>query len=287
MRPFAYAAPASLEEAVKLIKTQRGQARFMAGGTDLLVQMKARKIEPGMIISLKQIPGLSYIKRNRSTLHIGAMTLLADLEKSVEVKQYCPILGDSVARIGSRQVRNLATIGGNICNAAPSADSLPGLIAVGAEAVVFGENGRRTIPLEEFFKGPGVTVLSRDEMLVEIIAPILPGRSAAIYQKHTRREAMDIAVVGVAVFVALKEDGRCGNARVVLGAVAPTPIRAVRAEKCLIGQVISEEKIEEAADFAAMDAKPISDVRSSNTYRSEMVKVYTKRVLNQALSGIL
>jgi len=187
--------------------------------------------------------------------------------------------------VGSRQTANMATVGGNLCNAAPSADTAPPLLVLGAKARILGPRGERLLPLEEFFLGPGRTVLEHGEVLVEVLLPPPLPRSASAYRRHTPRQCMDIAVVGVAAFLALDEAGeKIAEARIALGAVAPTPIRAHRAEALLVGRPASPEVLGEAALMAREEASPISDVRGSAQFRRYLVGVMTEAVLEEALS---
>ncbi len=200
-----------------------------------------------------------------------------------ELPKEFSILLQACSLIGSRQIKNRGTVGGNICNAAPSADSAPPLLCLGARVVLVSRKATRTIALEDFFLGPGKTALAEDELLVEIEVPTPPEPSAGCYLRHTTREEMDIAVAGVASFLTLSpENGRLQSARIALGAVAPTPVRARRAEAILVGKAITPELIQQAADQAAAEADPISDLRGSSEYRRELVRVLTRRTLRRA-----
>jgi aerobic carbon-monoxide dehydrogenase medium subunit len=202
------------------------------------------------------------------------------------IKKKFHFLAQSAAEVGSIQIRNRATIGGNMCNATPSADTAPALIALGASAKISGAAGERSISLEEFFKGPGQTVLSADEILTEIFIPRTPSGLVGEYIKFSPREMMDLAYVGVAVAYDFEPQKRtCAGVRIVLGAVAPTPIRAKRAEATVEGQVLNESLAENAGNIAAEEAKPISDVRSTADYRRAMVAAMTKRALLNAAVG--
>jgi CO/xanthine dehydrogenase FAD-binding subunit len=281
---FEYYAPQSLEEALSLLDNRREKAKVLAGGTDLIVQMKNGNARPAVIIDAKKIPELNRLEWNENgTLHIGAAVPLSKIVIFPPVMEGFSILHQACSIMGSLQLRNRGTIGGNICNAAPSADTAPPLLCLGAKAIVARLGGNRIVPLDSFFHGPGQTALAPHELLVEleIVAP--PPRSSGCYLRHTPRQDMDIAVVGVASFLVIsKQKDRCQEARIALGAVAPTPIRVPEAEAILAGRALTEEAIEEAAERAAEAARPISDIRGSAEYRKEIVKVLTRRTLQRA-----
>jgi carbon-monoxide dehydrogenase medium subunit len=275
MKPFEYFAPASIAEASDILARYEGSARVIAGGTDLLLKMKADRLAPKAVINIKRIPDLRGLAMN-SQLSIGALTTLEELRRSPLVRQHFAALADAAATMASIQIRNLATIGGNLCNAAPSADLAPILIALRAVARIAGSHGERRVPLDEFFLGPGKTVLAVDELLAAVEVP--PPNGPALYLKHAPRECMDIAVVGVGLSLRMA-DQRCVEARLVLGAVAPTPLRARRAEDELIGGAPTPDRIARAARLAAEEAQPIDDVRGAAWYRRKMVEVLTQRGL--------
>jgi CO/xanthine dehydrogenase FAD-binding subunit len=281
---FEYYAPHSLEEALSLLDNRKEKAKVLAGGTDLIVQMKNGNARPAVIVDAKKIPELNRLEWSEDgTLHIGAAVPLSKIVAFPPVMESFGILYQACSIIGSMQLRNRGTVGGNICNAAPSADSAPPLLCLGAKAIVARLGGNRIVPLDNFFHGPGQTALAPNELLVglEIVAP--PPRSSGCYLRHTPRQDMDIAVVGVASFLVIsKQNDRCQEARIALGAVAPTPLRIPQAESILAGRVLTEEAIEEAAEKAAEAARPISDMRGSAGYRKEIVKVLTRRTLKRA-----
>jgi aerobic carbon-monoxide dehydrogenase medium subunit len=286
MHRFEYAAPASLAEAVALLDRYGTTARVIAGGTDLLTALKERWERPAYVISLGAIPGLSYITYDDADgLRIGAGATVRQVETSSIVRKLYPVLALAAATLASIQIRNLATVAGNICRASPSADMPPALLALGAAVQLTGPAGERSVPLAEFFTGPGRTVLSPNEILREIQVPPVRPRpgSGAHYIKHSPRRAMDLATVGVAAALALK-GGVCCYAGIALGAVAPTPRHARQAEALLAGQVLTPELLDAAAEAAAAEASPISDVRGSALYRREMVRVLARRSLLAALA---
>ncbi len=291
-KEFTYLVPMTLDEAVALLAEHGPGARVLAGGTDLVLQMKSGQWGPGCIVNIKRIPGLDEIRFDPAGgLRLGTLVTAANLARSEVVQTYYPILARGAGVMASMQIRNLATIGGNLCNAAPSADLAPPLIALEGSAVVVGPDGERRVSLDEFFLGPGQTALAPGELLVAVEVPAPRPGSAAVYHKNSPRRAMDIAVVGVAVALmrphqrALRPDRRCEDVRVVLGAVAPTPLRARRAEALLRGQEINEERIAETARMAAQEAQPIDDVRGSVWYRRRMVEVLVRRALLQLTEG--
>jgi CO/xanthine dehydrogenase FAD-binding subunit len=249
--------------------------------------MKEKGLVPKYIVDLKKIAGLAGIRENRDgTISIGALTTMRDVEVSPLIRQRFPFLAQSAAEVGSIQIRNRATVGGNMANATPSADVAPSLVALNATAKIADESGERTLPLEEFFRGPGQTVLAADEILTEVTIPKTSPRLVGEYIKFSPREMMDLAYVGIAVVYHLGEnDQKCSDVRIVLGAVAPTPIRAKKAEAILEGQALSETVAEKAGAMAAEEAKPISDVRSTADYRRAMVGAMTKRAILNAAAG--
>jgi carbon-monoxide dehydrogenase medium subunit len=283
---FDFYQPATLQEASQLLRDHGPGGRFLAGGTDLVIAMKEKGLLPKYIVDLKRVPNLSGIRENGDGgITIGALTTMYEIETSVLIKKKYPFLAQSAAEVGSIQIRNRATVGGNMSNASPSADTSPVLIALGAVATVASAAGERKIPVEEFFKGPGQSAMNSDEILTEVTIPKTGDNLVGEYIKFSPREMMDLAYVGVAVTYNLAADKKCTGVRIVLGAVAPTPIRAKRAEAALEGQVLSETLAEKAGDIAAEESKPISDVRSSADYRRAMVGAMTKRAIMNASVG--
>ena len=280
---FEYLAPKTLQEACSLLSQHKEKAKVGAGGTDLLVKMKGREFTPQYIIGLKNISDLDYIRYDKAAgLRIGALATIDSIASSAAIRERFSSLADAADKMATPQVRNLGTIGGNLCNAAPSADLAPPLISLGAKAKLVSPQGERTIALEEFFTGPGETVLQTGEILAEIQVPSQPPNTGGAYLKISRT-AVDLALVGVAALITLEpKDGICSDAKIALGAVAPTPIRAKKAEGAIKGKRIEDGSIEEAAQLASEEARPISDVRSSSYYRTEMVKVLTRRAIRQA-----
>ena len=284
--PFEFYQPATLAEASRLLRENGPGGRFLAGGTDLVIAMKEKGLLPKYIVDLKRVPGLSGIREdNDGTITIGALTTMYAVETSPVITKKYPFLAQSAAEVGSIQIRNRATIGGNMANATPSADVAPSLIALNATAKIVSSSGERTVPLEEFFRGPGQNAMNADEILTEITIPKTGPQLVGEYIKFSPRDMMDLAYIGVAVAYNLANDKKCGQVRIVLGAVAPTPIRAKNSEALLEGKVLTEELATQVGDEAARESKPISDVRSSADYRRAMVAVMTKRAILNAAVG--
>ncbi len=287
MKPFEYFAPATLEEAVEIMARYDEGVYPVAGGTDLLPKMRYGQITPKVVVNLKRIPGLNEITpQEDGGLRIGALATLTQTAQSPYVRKNYPMVAQIAGKMASVPIRNLATVGGNLCNAAPSADLAPPLIALDAEAVIFGPQGERRVLLEAFFTGPGTTVLERGELLTAVIVPPPDPHARGTYIKHAYREALDIAVVGVAALVRWDSRGSiCRDARIVLGAVAPTPIRAREAEAVLRDAPLTDDRITEAGRLAAQAARPIDDVRGSAWYRRQLVEVLTRRALRSVISN--
>jgi carbon-monoxide dehydrogenase medium subunit len=276
---FDFVSPRSPEDAVAQLRARGPGGRPIAGGTDLLLQIKARTTRPSYVVDLSRLPELARLEDHPNDgLYLGAAVRLRAIQLDPTLQRRYGVLFDGAKLVGSIQIRNLATIGGNLCNAAPSADTAAPLIAANAAAEILGPEGARRVPLEEFFLGPRKTVLGPDEILLGVAVPAPAPRSGGAYLRHTPRNEMDIAVVGVGSTVAL-DDGRCREARIALAAVGPTPLRAVRAEAALRGVPLTDEAIEEAARIASEEARPIDDVRGTVEFRRHLVTVLTRRTL--------
>lgn len=283
-----YIRPKSVGEALAVFQSAPVAVRVIAGGTDLLTRVRPDAPDPVVALDVGALPELAGIERTAEGLRIGAATRLADLDNSDLLSGVWQVLASGAGQVGSPQIRNLATIGGNVCNASPAADTIPCLLILEAEAEAVSPRGLRRIPLAEFFVGPGKTVLAQDELLAALLLPDPPGGAVATYIKHSPRRAMDLAVVGVGVLLApirsggLKATGGRLDVRIALGAVAPTPLRATAAEALLREATRLEGAvIDQAARLAAQAAVPISDVRASAEYRTEMVRTLTSRALQQ------
>ena len=286
MKQFQYHEPKTAEEACLLLSKFGKEARILAGGTDLVVQMKRDAIAPKHVINIKKIKGLDAIEEKGEGYGLGTLTRLSEIASHPGLKEKFPILVSSAGSIGSAQVRNLATLGGNLCNGAPSADMAPGLLTLDATVSITGPTGNRTMPLERFFLGPGSVDLREGEMLTELFVPFPPEGTKQVYLKHGPRRAMDIAVVGVAVVLSLEQQtGQCQMARIALGAVAPTPVRAKETEKLIEGKTVDEIPRKSIAEAVRQEMAPISDVRASAQYRYEIASALTVRAVNMLLNG--
>ena len=275
MKAFEHYAPDSIEELLELLKT-KPNAKLIAGGTDLLLQMKEGTAQPETVVSLKNVEELGGFSVSKNGYRLGTGMTLRRITRSNELTQNFPGLIYAAGVVASEQIRSLATLGGNICNASPSADMVPPLIALDALVQLVSSQGQRDIPLAEFFKGPGESVLKSGEILHSIFLPQPSG--SMIYSKHAPRKYMDLAVVGVAVRLA-KKHGKINEARVALGAVGPVPFRAEKTEALLAGQTLTTELMREAGEMAAGECVPIDDIRGSAWYRKRMVKVHVRRNL--------
>jgi aerobic carbon-monoxide dehydrogenase medium subunit len=282
MKKFSFLVPSTIDKAISLLASHGEGARYMAGGTDVVVKIKEGKLSPDYLVSLRQIPELDRISvgENQGELRIGALTTHRMLETSTLIRWHYPILHDAVRQIGSVQIRNVATIGGNLVNAVPSADGAIPLITLDARVVLHGPKGLREMALLDFFLGPGPTILERGEILEEIVVPPLLPRTGSAYVKFGRREAMELPLLGVGVLLSLEGDGsnRCRKARIGLGVAAPTPIRALEAERFLEGKEVDEALLEEAGRVASEEARVRDSIRGVAWYRREMVRVLVRRM---------
>lgn len=285
MKAIDYQAPQSLSEAVALLAERGDRARPFAGGTDVIVQLRAGRVDLDLLIDVKKIPELNRLSYDPSTgLTIGAAVPCHRIYEDPLVRAAFPGLIDSASIIGGVGIQGRATIGGNLCNASPSGDSIPSLIVHGATCTIAGPNGTRNVPVEQFCTAPGRNVLGRGEMLVSIHIPAPKPNSGAHYLRFIPRNEMDIAVVGAGAWVVLSDGGRTvADARIALGAVAPTPLFVPEAAAALIGRPVSDDTIGEAARRAQEAARPITDMRGTAEYRRHLVGVLTKRALRGAI----
>nr|ART40473.1 K112 [uncultured bacterium] len=284
MHSFEYAAPKSLGDAVTLLAGARGNARVLAGGTDLIVNMRVGRRKPGLVVDGKHIPELNELSLTAAGLTLGAAVSCRRAYEHAEVARRYPALVDSMSLIGSVHIQGRATVGGNLCNAAPSGDAIPTLIALGAVAKVLGPGGTREVAAEDVCVAPGKTSLADDELLVSVFIPAPSANSGAFYLRFIPRNEMDIAIAGAGVSVVL--DAAKQNfvsARIGLASVGPTPIFAREAGALLAGKPINEDSIQLAADAAQAAAKPITDMRGTIEQRKHLVKVLTARALRGAV----
>jgi CO/xanthine dehydrogenase FAD-binding subunit len=277
MRELEYAAPSSFEEAYGILADKDG-AVPLAGGTDVLVAWRAGRLPVAVALDLRRLPGLRDIVHGGNYVTIGALVSMSELCASSIIGSSFPALVSAASQMGCWQVRNRATLGGNLCNASPSADASPPLLVYGASVLLTSSVGARELPLGEFLTGPGRTALGRGELLVGVRVPVAPADLAAVYLRRQLRRSMDIPLVNVAAGVR-RAGGVVTEARVVLGAVAPTPVRAVAAEAALLGRPLDEAAIAAAGEAATGEARPITDVRASAEYRTAMVEVFVRRAL--------
>jgi CO/xanthine dehydrogenase FAD-binding subunit len=277
MSSLSYAAPTSVDDAVKLLAGASGLAKVLSGGTDLLVQLRSGRLKPDLIVDTKKIPGMIGIRAENGGFLIGAATPGAVVEAHAGLNAAWPGLVEALDLIGSTQIQGRCSLAGNLCNASPAADSVPALFAAGATAVIVGSNGKREVPVEQVPTGPGRTSLAKDEFILEFKLPPRPARSSDAYLRFIPRTEMDIAVVGCGVNVTLDVKGVCIAARVALGAVSPTVIMVPDAAAALIGHTLDAETLAKLDAAAQAAAKPISDKRGTIEYRTKIAGVLARR----------
>lgn len=280
---FDYLEPTTIEEALALLSKNNGKAKVIAGGTNVMLQARNMAINPEYLVDITNIPGLEYITLDGQGLRIGALSTIRALETSSELKKRYPIIPQAANQLGSVAIRNIATLGGNLCNALPSAETAQAMMALQAKAKIIGPSGTRELPIVDFFKGVGKTVLKPNELLIEIKVPKPPPNTFGVYIKHSPRGTIDLAIVNITVLITFEADKRtCKAASIVLGAVAPTPLKAKKAENILKNQKIDEKLIGLAAQLAAEEAHPRADsIRGSAEYKKEMVKVLVARAIRE------
>jgi aerobic carbon-monoxide dehydrogenase medium subunit len=279
-----YEAPSSLDQAVALLAGATGEARVLAGGTDLLVQMKTDVIEPTLLIDIKGIAELRQIREEGGGFRIGAAVSGAELKEHPRLKAVWPGVVEAANLIGSTQIQGRATMGGNLCNGSPAADSVPALIAAAAKATIAGPKGRRDVPVEEIMIGPRKLSLGKGEIIASFVLPPKAGRAADAYLRFIPRTEMDIAVVGCGVCLTLDAKGTtCTAARVALGAVAPTVLLVKDAADALIGTRLDDAALDRLAKAASAACRPIDDKRGTKEYRVKVAGVLARRTAQQAL----
>ena len=280
-----YFRPKTLKEASELLGTSLKSAKILAGGTDLSIPAKKRTSPEIQVISLRDIEELKEIEqKQQGQIYIGAMATHTDIAQSAIINKYFPALAKASGLVGSPSIRNLGTIGGNICNASPSADTAPPLLAYNAEVIIWSPSSKKTINIKNFFSGPQRNILQAGEIMQGFI--LHPEKELiADYEKLGIRKAMEIAIVNVGIAMKIEEKRYCSRIRIALGAVAPTPIRAQKAEKILENQLITSQQVQKAAETAANEANPISDIRASSDYRKKMTGFLVKKMISD-LSGI-
>ena len=282
---FKYLQPKSLEETLGLLDKYGEQAKLLAGGTDLIVKMKDGVVKPKYVIDLSRLEELKFISKENGVIKIGALTTLREIETSPIIRENVHVLSDAIEKMASWQIRNLGTIGGNLCNASPAADTAPPLLVLEAELKLTSSEGERTVPIDQFFTGPGETILKNNELLTEIQIPIMSNHAGTAFLKLGRRFAHTLSIVSVATLVVV-EDDVFKDVRIALGSVAPTPVRAKKTEDRFRGLSATKDAVEKSCVWVVEDISPISDVRASAEYRKEMSIVLTKRALIEALDEV-
>ena len=278
-----YEAPNSLDQAVALLAKETGEARVLAGGTDLLVQMRTDIIDPVLVVDIKGIAELRQIKEEGGGYRIGAAVTGAELKEHPKLKSIWPGIVEAANLIGSTQIQGRATMGGNLCNGSPAADSVPALIAAGAKATIVGPKGRRDIPVEDVMLAPRKLALTKGEIIASFLLPAKPARTGEAYLRFIPRTEMDIAVVGCGVCLTLDAKGKCTAARVSLGAVAERPLLVAPAAAALVGSTVDDAALQKLAAAASAACRPIDDKRGTKEYRIKVAGVLARRAALIAL----
>jgi carbon-monoxide dehydrogenase medium subunit len=311
MKKFDYSKAKTLDEVLYFLNQYGKRAVLIAGGTDVMVMIKQKKMSPEILISLQGVPGLDRIQYD-GDLRIGAMVTHRAIEKSEQIRKEFSALADAVDGLGSVQIRNVGTIGGNICTAAPCADTAIPLLVLGAHVKIKGYKAERIVPLEEFFKGPGMTVLREGEVVTELVIPKPLPYTGSAYWKHTRRQAMDLPILGVSALLVLdkdtiscsetlrtsdpissilhtleKDELVCKEVRIALGVAAPKPIRTFKAEHLLRDRKITAELLDQVAETAAEESQPRDSIRGEAWYRKDMIRVFVKRMVVKCIERIV
>ncbi|MGW8322551.1 MAG: FAD binding domain-containing protein [Thermodesulfobacteriota bacterium] len=285
MMKFDYHQPKSVAEALQMMQEAKGLQKYVAGGTDLIVRMKQRLVRPAALVSLRGIESLRFIRTDSDGgMTLGSMTLLRDIERNERIKDTYPVLWQAVGVLANPQVRNVATLGGNVVNSAPSADCGPPLLVLGAIVVLEGPNGRREVPVDRFFTGPRANCMSESEILTEIKLPPVSIPRGMAFEKMGRVN-QDIAVVNAAAFI--EADGQvCRRCRLAVGAVAPIPLRLMEAERLVDGERVTQGLLERLARAVEREVRPITDVRATEAYRRVISGVLVKRAVVRALNQV-
>ena len=311
MKKFDYLRPQTLEEALALLNQHGKKAKLIAGGTDVIVLIKQKAMMPEVLISLRGIPGLDQIRYD-GALKIGAMVTHRGIEKSEVIRKEFSALTDAADVLGSIQIRNVATIGGNICTAAPSADTATPLLVLGTQVKIKSLSEERMVPIEGFFTGPGETILKKGEMVTELVVPKPLPNTGSAYWKLQRRLALDLPILGVSVLLSLdkgtvscsdmlcttspissilhtmeKDELTCKEIRIALGVAAPTPMRALKAENLMRGKKISDELLEEVANTASVEAQPRDSIRGEAWYRKDLIRILVKRMAMRSIERVV
>ena len=280
MKEFEYLKPDSIKKTISILSQYGERVQLLNGGTDLIVEMRDKIIQPEYLVDIKAIPQLNRITYNKQDgLNIGATVTLNEISNSKVVQTHYPILVKACKTVGSYQVRNRATLVGNICNASPAADTAPPLLVLEAKVNITGPTGEKIVPINQFFTGVKKNILKKGEIVTSITIPPIKEKWVGVYLKQGRKKEVDLATVGVAV-VCIRDE-----VRIALGAVAPVPVRAFKTEELLKGKTIDESLLEKAGRSALTEVSPISDIRSSQEYREEIIKVLVRRAILQAKGG--
>lgn len=285
LRPFALAEPESVAEAVELLARQEGDTRVIAGGTALVPTMRLGLVAPDRLVSLHRIPGLSEIRVSKGALELGAMASLAAVARHADLRAGWLLLAQAAGRVATPAIRSSATLGGNLCYAEAASDPAPALLCLDSQVRVADSVGERVVPIAEFFTGFYETAVAPGEVLMGVRVPAVPPGARSGYLKFCPRSAEDKPLIGVAALFVLDAAQRVGEIRIGLGGAAPTPIRARRAEATVTGQELSDRVIRGAAEAAAADAEPLSDLMGSADYRREMIRVWVRRLLTALRDG--
>jgi carbon-monoxide dehydrogenase medium subunit len=283
MIEMRYETPTTAEAAAQLLSGAKGLAKPLAGGTDLLIQMRSGRVEPSLLVDMKAIPEMTSIAVENGGYRFGAAVAAMVLVENADFAKTWPGVTEAVKLIGSIQIKGRATVGGNVCNASPAADSVPALIAAGAIARIVGPNGRREVPVEAIATGPGKTSLASGEIVTSFLLPKRPARSGDAYLRFIPRTEMDIAVVGAGINLALDDKGVCTSARVSLGAVAERALLVPEGAAALVGSTVDANALERLAAAASAACRPIDDKRGTKEYRIKVAGVLAKRAAAIAL----
>ncbi|MCL1805942.1 MAG: xanthine dehydrogenase family protein subunit M [Clostridiales bacterium] len=285
MKLDRYLRASSLEECIGYLTEWGGEAALLAGGTDLIPRISQGRLSVSTVIDITRIPELSQIGRKDGGLMLGAMLRLSAVQKEGLLSGPAEVLRRCSGHVSSMQVRNAATLGGNVCNASPAADTVPGLLALDAVALIRGKQGFREAPLEAFFTGPGRTALGAGELLTGLFIPSQPAHTGTAYRKYAIRGDSDISIVGAGARVTLGADGKIASARIALASVGATPLRLKREEQMLAGMRPEEAPLEDIAAACAESCSPITDQRATKEYRKEMVRVWVADALKGAAAA--
>ncbi|PYN45647.1 MAG: 4-hydroxybenzoyl-CoA reductase [Candidatus Rokuibacteriota bacterium] len=285
LHPFGLVEPESLSEALDAVTRLDGEARLVAGGTALVPMIRLGLVKPDRLVSLQRVPVLAEIRKDGPALELGAMATHADIERSRAVRDGWPLLREAVRRVATPAIRTSGTIGGNLAYAEAASDPAPALMCHDAEVRVAGPHGGRTVPISRFFRGFYEAALEPGEIVTAVRVPPPPVGARGGYIKFTSRSAEDKPLVGVAALITLDSSGRCTDIRIALGGAAPTPIRAAAAERTVRGEALTDAVARAAAEAAARDAEPLSDLMGSAEYRREMIRVWVRRLLTALRDG--